>query len=112
MNIFTAKCVGLNSTPRKTRSVCDLIRNKPIKSATEILRYCEKKNLAVAINKLLNSCIEQATKSETTQLENLQISKIFVDEGISYKRIQPRAQGRAFKIKHRLSNITIQLSER
>jgi large subunit ribosomal protein L22 len=97
--------------PRKIRLVCDLIRNKSIQDSLKILRFSEKKEIAIILTKLVNSGLDIATNSKRVDVENLKISKIFVDEGPTMKRIQPRAQGRAFRIRNRSSHITLELSE-
>ena len=76
-----------------------------------VLRFCDKKEIAITLTKLLNSGLAIASDSGKYDLENLIIEKIFVDEGPTLKRIQPRAQGRAFRIRKRTSHITVELKE-
>lgn len=97
--------------PRKVRYVADLIRKKPASDALKILRFCGKKEIAITLTKLINSGLDIAANAEKYDLDNLKISIIKVDGGPSLKRIQPRAQGRAFRIIKRTSHITIELSE-
>ncbi len=97
--------------PRKVRQVCDLIRNKNVAVAMRTLRFCEKKEISLMLTKLINSGLAIANESEKYDLDNLVISRIFVDEGATLKRIQPRAQGRAFRICKRTSHITVELKE-
>ena len=95
----------------KVRKVCDLIRNKPVESALKILRFNEKKQIAIALTKLINSGLAIAQESDRVDVDNLVIGSLFVDEGPTLKRIQPRAQGRAFRINKRTSHITLELKE-
>lgn len=97
--------------PRKVRSVCDLIRRKKASDALRTLRFCEKKEIAIMLTKLINSGLDIAANSEKYDLDNLIIDIIKVDEGATLKRVQPRAQGRAFRINKRTSHVTVALKE-
>ena len=97
--------------PRKVRQVCDLIRNKKASEAVRILRFCEKKEIALVLTKLLNSGLTIASESEKYDIDNLVVSLIFANEGPTLKRVQPRAQGRAFRVRKRSSQITLELKE-
>lgn len=97
--------------PRKIRQVCDLIRNKKASDALRTLRFCEKKEIAIVLTKLINSGLAIAADSDKYDLDNLVVSTLFTDEGPTLKRIQPRAQGRAFKIRKRTSHVTLELKE-
>ena len=97
--------------PRKVRQVCDLIRNRKASEAMKILRFCEKKDIAIILTKLINSGLAIATDSEKYDIDNLVVKRIFTDEGPTLKRIQPRAQGRAFRIRKRTSHVTVELRE-
>lgn len=97
--------------PRKIRQVCDLIRNKKASEAIKILRFCEKKEIAIILTKLINSGLAIANESNKYDLDNLVVGTIFTDEGPMLKRIMPRAQGRAYKIRKRTSHVTVVLKE-
>jgi len=97
--------------PRKIRQVCDLIRNKKASDAIKILRFCEKKEIAIVLTKLINSGLAIANESNKYDLDNLVVGTIFTDEGPMLKRIMPRAQGRAYKIRKRTSHVTVVLKE-
>lgn len=108
---IVVKNKNVSFSARKVRQVCDLIRRKPVAEAIKILRFCEKREIAILITKLINSGLAIAAGSEKFDLENLAVNTIFVDEGPTMKRIQPRAQGRAYRIRHRSSYITVELKE-
>lgn len=91
--------------------MCDLIRGKEVGRALDTLRFCEKKEIAISLTKLLNSALDIAEGSNKVDLDNLFVSKLFVDEGPTLKRIMPRAQGRAFRIRKRSSHVTLELKE-
>lgn len=97
--------------PRKVRQVCELIRRKPVSEAVKILRFCDKKEIAIVLSKLINSGLTIASDSDKVDLDNLVVGTLKVDEGPTLKRIQPRAQGRAFRVRKRTSHITVELRE-
>jgi large subunit ribosomal protein L22 len=97
--------------PQKVRKVCDLVRNKPVPEALRLLRFCEKKEIALVLTKLINSALAIANNAQKYDLENLKVASLFANEGPTLKRIQPRAQGRAYKIRKRTSHIHLELRE-
>ncbi|MBT6324440.1 MAG: 50S ribosomal protein L22 [Bdellovibrionales bacterium] len=97
--------------PRKVRLVCDLIREKKASDALKTLRFCEKKDIALMLTKLINSGLTIANDSGKYDIDNLVISELYANEGPTLKRVQPRAQGRAFRIRKRTSHITLALKE-
>lgn len=96
---------------RKVAQVCDLVRNKKASEALKILRFNEKKEISLMLTKLLNSGLAIASESERYDLDNLVVSSLFANEGPTLKRIQARAQGRAFRIRKRTSKVTLELKE-
>lgn len=109
--MITVKNNNVGTSARKVRQVVDLIRNKKVEEALKILRFCEKKETAILVTKLINSGLAIAADSKKYDLDNLVINMVKVDEGPTLKRIQPRAQGRAFRIQKRSSYITLSLKE-
>lgn len=107
--VVKANNVGI--APRKVRAVLDLIRNKKASDALKILRYNEKKEIAIMLTKLINSGLAIASDSDKYDLDNLIVGSIFANEGPTLKRIMPRAQGRAFRIRKRTSHVTVELKE-
>ena len=97
--------------PRKVRLVVDLIRGKEVGEAIAILKHTLKAASPV-VEKVLNSAIANAEHNYDLDVNNLVISKVFVDEGATLKRFRPRAQGRASAINKRTSHITIVVSEK
>lgn len=109
--MIVVKNNSVNKSAQKVRQLANLIRNKKVEEAIKILRFNDKKEIAIILTKLLNSGLQIASDSEKYDLDNLMIGEIKVDEGKTLKRIQPRAQGRAFKIRKRTSYITVALKE-
>ena len=109
--MIVVKNNNVNKSAQKVRQVCNLIRNRKVEDAMKILRFNEKKEIAIMLTKLLNSGLQIASDSDKYDLDNLVISEIMVDEGPTLKRIQPRAQGRAFRIRKRTSYVKVALKE-
>ncbi len=97
-------------SPQKARLVADLIRNKPVDEAMQIVSYSPKKAARI-IKKVLDSALANATENMNLDADSLYVKKIYVDQGPVLKRWRPRAMGRAYSIRHRLSHITVVLDE-
>ena len=91
--------------------VLDAIRGKDVQTALAILAYSPRYASSV-IEKLLKSAIANAENNNGMKMENLYIAECYANKGPTMKRIQPRAQGRAYRIEKRTSHITIVLDER
>jgi len=98
-------------SPQKARLVADLIRGKSVDQALEILTFSNKK-AAELVKKVLESAIANAEHNEGADIDDLNVAKIFVDEGPVMKRIMPRAKGRADRILKRSSHITVVVADR
>ena len=107
--ILKNSTVGIS--PRKVRQVCDLIRKKPVSQALNILRYCEKKEIAITLTTLLKGGLARAQAAGDCDLTKLEINTIYANEGKTLKRVRPRAQGRAFRIRKRTSKLFVRLKE-
>lgn len=98
---------------RKVKIVLDLIKNKGIDEAYAILRFTPKAASEV-LNKLLKSAEANAVNKPEGGLnrDTLYVSDANATQGPTLKRIMPRAQGRANRIRKRTSHITLVLKER
>lgn len=96
--------------PRKVQIVLDLIRNKPAKQALAILKYTPKA-ACEPVEKLLKSAIANAENNHNMDVNSLYVAECFVGQGPTMKRVRPRAQGRAYRVLKRTSNITIVVKE-
>ena len=96
---------------QKACFVLDAIRGKDVTTALAILEYNPRYASSV-IKKLLQSAIANAENNNGMNVENLYIAECFANKGPTMKRVQPRAQGRAYRIEKRMSHITIVLDER
>jgi large subunit ribosomal protein L22 len=98
--------------PQKARLVADLIRGKDVSSALVQVQVA-KRQAARIMEKVLRSAMANATQNHGVRdVDRLVVSQAYVNEGPVAKRIQPRAMGRAFRIRKRTSHITIVLRER
>ena len=91
--------------------VLDAIRGKDVTSALGILAY-NNRYASRVIEKLLKSAIANAENNNGMKAEDLYIAECYANKGPTMKRIQPRAQGRAYRIEKRTSHITIVLDAR
>ena len=99
-------------TPMKARRVVDLIRGLPATQAQAVLRFAPQA-ASVPVGKVLDSAIANAAHNyEHTDVDSLYVSEAYVDEGPTLKRFQPRAQGRAYRIRKRTSHITVVVAEK
>jgi large subunit ribosomal protein L22 len=97
-------------SPSKARLVANLVRGKTVAEALAILQYSPQA-AARHIEKVLRSAVANAEHNHQVRgLDDLRVSAV-IDGGPSLKRIQPRAMGRAFWIRHRLAHITVALAE-
>ncbi|MDH5301202.1 MAG: 50S ribosomal protein L22 [Gammaproteobacteria bacterium] len=97
-------------SPQKARLVADQVRGKPVEKALQLLTFSDKK-AAHVIRKVVESAIANAEHNDGADIDELKIASIMVDEGPAYKRIQPRAKGRANRILKRTSHITVTVAD-
>ncbi len=103
-----AQAKYVRMTPMKTRRVVDLIRGTDVAAAAAILQFSPHA-ASEPVAKLLASAVANAENNQGLDPSTLVVDKAYVDEGPTLKRFQPRAQGRAFRIRKRSSHITIEL---
>ena len=105
---YFAKLQNVPSSPRKMRYVVDMIRGMEVNRALGTLRF-SKKAASVQVEKLLRSAIANWEQKNDRKAEDgeLFITKIFVDEGVTLKRMRPAPQGRGYRIRKRSNHVTI-----
>jgi large subunit ribosomal protein L22 len=105
---FFAKAKGVPSSPRKMRYVVDLIRGMEVNRALATLHF-NKKAAAADVEKLLRSAIANWEQKNDRKAEDgeLIVSRVFVDEGATLKRMRPAPQGRGYRIRKRSNHVTI-----
>lgn len=93
-------------SPRKMRIIADMVRGKRVDEAMNLLRVMPKK-AAVVIRKLLVSAVANAEHQGEQDVDSLLVSGCSIDNGPILKRWMPRAMGRANRVQHRTSHVTI-----
>jgi large subunit ribosomal protein L22 len=107
----TATLKYLKASPQKVRLVADLVRGKKVEEALNILRFT-RKSCAKDLEKLLRSAVANAENKEASaDVDELVVSKIYVNEGPREKRVQPAPMGRAYRIQKRKAHVTVHVSD-
>jgi large subunit ribosomal protein L22 len=105
-----ASLKGARISAQKARLVADQVRGKSVEDALNLLSFSTKKGADIII-KVLNSAIANAEHNEGADIDELKVSTIYVDEGMTMKRIKPRAKGRADRIFKRTCHITVKVAD-
>ena len=102
----------LPTTSRKAKLVVDLIRGKDVEEAINILKFTPKAASSL-VEKVLRSAIANAKQNdEIKDVDKLYVFEVMATQGPTLKRFQPRARGRAFRIRKRTSHVSVVLEER
>lgn len=107
--MYIAKHKNANISAQKARLVIDQIRKLPVGQALDILSFSKKK-AAGLIKKVLLSAIANAENNFGEDIDELFVSKVFVDEASHLKRWHARAKGRGNRILKRTCHINIVVS--
>ncbi len=105
-----ARLKGARISAQKARLVADQVRGMPVEEALNVLEFSNKK-AAHIVKKVLDSAIANAENNEGADVDELKVSTIFVDEGMTMKRLRPRAKGRADRILKRSCHITVKVAD-
>ena len=105
---YFAKLQNVPSSPRKIRYVVDMVRGMEVNRALGTLKF-SKKAASEVLEKLLRSAIANWEQKNDRKAEDgeLYITKIFVDEGVTLKRMRPAPQGRGYRIRKRSNHVTL-----
>lgn len=105
----------LRVSPFKVRQVANVVRGMGVNEAMDTLRYMNK-SAALPLFRLLKSALANATdladEAHPVDVDRLFVETIYANEGPTMKRIRPRAQGRASRIRKRTSHVHVQLGQR
>ena len=93
-------------TPMKARRVIDLIRGMNAADAQAVLKFAPQA-ASEPVYKVVASATANAETTAGLRAEELFVSQAFVDEGMTLRRIRPRAKGSASRILKRASHITV-----
>ena len=105
-----ARLRGARISAQKARLVADQVRGLEVEKALNLLEFSPKK-AAKIVKKVLETAIANAENNDGADVDELKVSTICVDEGMTMKRIRPRAKGRADRILKRTCHITVKVSE-
>ena len=105
---YFARLQNVPSSPRKMRYVVDMVRGMEVNRALGTLKF-SKKAASEVLEKLLRSAIANWEQKNDRKAEDgeLYITKIFVDEGVTLKRMRPAPQGRGYRIRKRSNHVTL-----
>lgn len=104
-----AKYVGISAS--KARRVINLVRGKSVEEALDILRWAPQ-SASEPVAKVIASAAANAQNNNGLDPRTLVVATVYADEGPTAKRIRPRAQGRAYRIRKRTSHITVIVESR
>ena len=105
---YFASLRNIPTSPRKMRYVVDLVRGMEVSKALATLKFCSK-DASKDLEKVVRSAIANWEQKNERKAENgeLYISKIYVDEGATLKRMRPAPQGRGYRIRKRSNHVTV-----
>jgi large subunit ribosomal protein L22 len=106
-----AKARFVRVSPSKARRVIDLVRGKSVTDALDILRWAPQA-ASEPVAKVIASAAANAQNNNGLDPSTLVVATVYADDGPTAKRIRPRAQGRAFRIRRRTSHITVIVESR
>src|ERR1700756_4318096 len=106
-----AKARFVRVSPRKARRVIDLVRGRTVEDALDILRWAPQA-ASEPVAKVIASAAANAQNNNGLDPATLVVATVYAGEGPTAKRIRPRAQGRAFRIRRRTSHITVIVESR
>jgi large subunit ribosomal protein L22 len=107
----TAKARFVHVSASKARRVIDLVRGKSVTEALDILRWAPQQ-ASEPVAKVIASAAANAQNNDGLDPSTLVVATVYADEGPTAKRIRPRAQGRAYRIRKRTSHITVIVESR
>lgn len=106
-----AKLSYARISPQKCRLVADQIRGLPVEKALQLLAFSPKKGAGL-VKKVLESAIANAEHNDGADIDELKVSRIFIDQGPTLKRMHARAKGRGNRILKRTSHITVMVADK
>lgn len=107
--MITASLTNFRQSPRKVRSVANLIKGKPVARALDTLNFLSKK-ASNPLYALVISALANAKNNHGIEKEGLIIKDLTVNTGVTLKRRMPRARGTAYPINKRTSNVLLVLA--
>ena len=111
---LSARAISKNrwASARKVRRVADLVRGRTVGDALNLLHFTTSA-ASTPIEKTVRSAMANLLEQEEAERlveDDVVISKIMINEGPTYKRLRPRAMGRAFRIRKRTCHISVEVT--
>jgi large subunit ribosomal protein L22 len=106
------KSVSKNTgvSPRKIKTLTDLVRGKPVNEALDILKFAASPHGRI-VAKVVKAAASDAEAQQQVSQDNLKIVAIYANEAPTLKRFKARSRGRASPILRRSSHITVIVGE-
>ena len=101
---------NVSMSAQKVRLVADIIRNKPVDEALQLLAFSRKRAASIVI-KVVESAIANAENNDGADIDQLRVSEIYINEGPTLKRWRARAKGRGARILKRMCHVTVKVSD-
>ncbi|WP_216210485.1 50S ribosomal protein L22 [Amycolatopsis aidingensis] len=109
--VAVARARFVRDSPTKVRRVIELIKGRSANEALAVLRFAPQA-ASGQLAKVLSSAMANAENNLDLDPDTLWVKNAYADEGPTLKRIRPRAQGRAYRIRKRTSHITVEVESR
>lgn len=107
--LYTAHHYFADMGARKIRPFAQLVRQKTVDEALELLRYYPNRGARLLEN-VVKSAVANAVDQGVRRTEDLIVVEARVDSGPMWKRVEPRARGMAYLIRRRLAHIHVALA--
>jgi large subunit ribosomal protein L22 len=98
-------------SPTKIRRVVDQIRGMDVEDALNTCTFAPQA-ASEPVYKVIASAASNAEQTGNLKRADLYVSQAYVDQGITIRRIRPRARGSASRILKRSSHITVVVEPR
>jgi large subunit ribosomal protein L22 len=106
----TASIRGARLSAQKGRLVADLVRGKPVDKALNILAFTQKKAAGI-IKKALESAIANAEHNDGADIDELRVTRIYVEQGPTQRRFSARAKGRGTRINKKTCHVYVAVGD-
>ncbi len=106
----TASIRGARLSAQKGRIVADLVRGKPVDKALNILAFTQKKAAGI-IKKALESAIANAEHNDGADIDELRVTKIYIEQGATQRRFMARAKGRGTRINKKTCHVYVAVGD-
>ena len=106
----TAIVRGVRLSAQKGRLVADLVRGKPVDKALNILKFTRRRAAGIVLN-ALESAIANAEHNDGADIDELRVTKIYVEKATTLRRFGARAKGRGTRISKQTSHIFVTVGD-